>query len=305
MEMDMDDASLTAWLAAARAVHFASCLLIGSIWTLDVMVSARAAACWRRPARALLCIATPLALLSGAAWFILVAMDMSGLGFADALHSDALRTVWLHTRFGRAWLVHSALWVAGAAVAIVWSITRRGQWVGLLLAAGLVGGLAWSGHGNTGPAPPWHRTADVIHLLAGAVWPAGLVPFALLLRRIARCGEPDRWQQLSILTRRFSAASLSAVASLAVTGLVNSWCLVGSFAALFSTAYGRVLLVKLLLFLGMISVGAINLLVWKPQLLGGDRPARRLWRNVMVEASLGAGVVIAVGLLGLLEPGRT
>jgi putative copper resistance protein D len=42
-----------------------------------------------------------------------------------------------------------------------------------------------------------------------------------------------------------------AVAVLIASGLINGWYLVGSFAALLGTLYGRLLLVKLSLFFGI------------------------------------------------------
>ena len=304
--MDMDDPSLTAWLAAVRAVHFASCLLIGGVWAFDrLVVVTTAAARWRRLAVGLLLGATPVALLSGAAWFVLVAADMSDVRLAQAVHRSVLGPVWSQTQFGRAWQVHTAAWAAGAVAAGVWVVMGRGRWVGLALAAVLVGGLAWAGHGGTGPWPVWHRTADVLHLLASAVWPAGLLPFALLLRGLARSADPDRRAEVVRLTRRFSAASLLAVSLLTGTGLLDGYCLVGSFGALFTTAYGRVLLVKLVLFTAMVGLGAVNLLILKPRLATDPGPATgRLRLNVGVEVALGVGVVAAVGLLGLLEPSR-
>ena len=56
----------------------------------------------------------------------------------------------------------------------------------LAVAAAVVGGIAWSGHGATGPAPLWHRAADVLHLLIGAVWPTGLLPLAVMLVGLRR-----------------------------------------------------------------------------------------------------------------------
>ena len=303
--MDMDDPALTAWLAAVRAVHFGSCLLIGGVWAFDRVGAVTADRRWRRPAVGLLLAATPVALASGAAWFVLVAAEMSGAGVGGAMHAAVLHTVWSRTEFGRAWQVHALAWLVGAAAAGVWAAAGLGRWVALTSAAVLVGGLAWAGHGGTGPAPVWHRSADVIHLLASAVWPAGLLPFVLVLRSVGRSADPGRWAEAFRLTRRFSAASLTAVGLLTATGLVASWCLVGSVGGLFTTAYGRVLLIKLALFAGMVSLGAANLLVLKPRLsTGGEPTARRLGRAVAAEVVLGVGVVAVVGLLGLLEPAR-
>ena len=297
--MDMDEPGLTAWLAAVRAVHLAGCLLIGGVWAFDRLAVRGTVPGWRRLATALLWAATPLALVSGVAWLVLVTAAMSGLP-VTAVRPGTLGVVWWHTQFGRAWQLHAAFWLGGAIVAA----TYRGRWAGLPLAAGLVGSLAWAGHGGTGPAPAWHRAADVVHLLASAVWPAGLVPFALLLRKLALSADPDRWVTLARLARRLSAASLSAVGLLTATGLFDSWCLLGSVGALFTTAYGRVLLVKLVLFTGMVGLGAFNLLVLTPRLTAGGTTVRRLHIAVSVEVVLGSAVVAAVGLLGLLEPAR-
>ncbi len=144
----------------------------------------------------------------------------------------------------------------------------------------------------------------MVHLLASAVWPAGLVPFALALWTLGRSAEPDRRAEASRLARRFSAASLSAVGLLTATGLVAGWCLLGSVGALFTTAYGRVLAVKLALFAGMVGLGAVNRLVLVPRVAAGGPAAGRLRLSVAAEVVLGTGVVAAVGLLGLLEPAR-
>jgi copper resistance protein D len=45
---------------------------------------------------------------------------------------------------------------------------------------------------------------------------------------------------------------------LIASGLINSWYLVGAFAALLGTLYGRLLLVKLSLFFGMLVLAAAN-----------------------------------------------
>jgi putative copper export protein len=341
----MDDPILTRWLAAARAVHFACCLLIAGVWVFDRLVMPRALAVRRRPAIGLLAVATLLAGLSGIAWFFLVAADMGDESLATVIRDHVtLRLVWSQTRFGRTWQLHSAFWTVGIAAGAVWRTrsarlaaprcvlaqgsasdgrprfparVRSGarlnidddpmepeRAIALVAGLGLVGSLAWAGHGDTGPDPTWHLTADVLHLLATTVWPAGLVPFLLVLVRVGRSDDPDRWTVLHRITRRFSAASVAAVALLVLTGAVNSWCLLGSVGALFSTPYGRVLAVKLVLFIVMFGIGAVNLLRLKPRVATGSVVARRLRVNVTIEIVLGTFIVALVGLLGLLEPAR-
>ena len=68
-------------------------------------------------------------------------------------------------------------------------------------------------------------------------------------------------------TSRFSLVGMAAVATLLATGIVNSWYLVGNVDALLNTHYGKLLLIKLALFLGMVGIAAFN---W-------SHPGRRRW----------------------------
>jgi copper resistance protein D len=91
-----------------------------------------------------------------------------------------------------------------------------------------------------------------------------------------------------------------------VTGLVNTWYLVGSVPALVGTPYGRVLLVKLALFAGMLALAAVNRLKLTPLLLAlpaGSDPVRRLYRSAMLETSLALLLLFAVGSLVHMTPG--
>ena len=53
---------------------------------------------------------------------------------------------------------------------------------------------------------------------------------------------------------------------MAITGLLNSIFMVGSFRALLTSAYGQILISKLILFVAMIGFGAWNLFFLKPKI---------------------------------------
>ncbi|MGC2626444.1 MAG: CopD family protein, partial [Candidatus Udaeobacter sp.] len=98
---------------------------------------------------------------------------------------------------------------------------------------------------------------------------------------------------------------------LAATGLTNSYFLVGSLPAFVTSEYGRLLMVKVLLFFIMIALGACNLLRYKPQLAVVDdqnakqrNALRKLMRNVIAELCLGTIIVLIVGALGATPPPR-
>jgi len=102
-----------------------------------------------------------------------------------------------------------------------------------------------------------------------------------------------------------------AVAVMALTGLLNSIFMVGSFRALLTSAYGQLLVSKLILFCVMVGFGAWNLFLLKPR-LAVDLPnmnvadqksaIRSLVRNVLCEVGLGTAVIVIVAALGITPP---
>lgn len=333
--MGLFDQTTTAFVVT-RAVHYCACLLLVTAFAFEMLVlsplepdaSRLIATAWRRLARVLVLVCVPLALVSGAAWFGLVAVDMSGSSWHDTIKPDVLSEVWSQTQFGHVWQVRGIFWLiamAAGCVALFSPPRLRGKRstegrrtrvyvfdvLGLMASAALCGSLAWAGHGSAGPWPQWHLAADVIHLVISGFWPAGLLPFAWLLLVLRRSDQPQARDTIATLTRRFSAVSFASVLLLATSGLVNSWILLGSIANLFHTAYGKMLLLKIALFVAMVLLGATNLLYLKPQItraspgrgIDSSRFVGALQLSVAIELVLGILVIVVVGMLGLLPPG--
>ena len=125
-----------------------------------------------------------------------------------------------------------------------------------LLAAAFAAALVHSGHAaaTAGWLGTFHRAADGLHLIAASAWVGGLLPLALLLAATRR-GEIS----LAVArdaTLRFSMLGVISVGVLLVTGVMNGWVLVGGMPALVGTDYGRLLLVKVALFLAMVAIAA-------------------------------------------------
>jgi len=64
---------------------------------------------------------------------------------------------------------------------------------------------------------------------------------------------------------RLSTLGIVSVVTLVATGIINILMLVGSVAALVGTDYGRLLLVKIALFLVMLAIAGVNRLLLTPQ----------------------------------------
>ena len=101
---------------------------------------------------------------------------------------------------------------------------------------------------------------------------------------------------------------VASVGTLLATGIVNSWMLVGSVSALIETVYGRWLLAKIALFFVMLVIAAVNRQRLTPQLMDRTNAAvsrtalRRIRYNSLIEATVGAVVIIIVGFLGTIPP---
>jgi len=96
--------------------------------------------------------------------------------------------------------------------------------------------------------------------------------------------------------------SLVTVAVLAASGVVNACFLVGSFHALVTSNYGRLLIIKVALFAMAVGFGAWNLLMHKPRLETSPEALNAMARKVWLEFTLGTLIVLVVAIMGTLPP---
>jgi len=305
-----------AWLIIARSVQIAASILLAGIFAFEVVTlgPARRARSddlddLERQFSQLALWGLLAVLLSALIWFSLEVKSISGLSLAKAFSGSAWRTLLFETEFGLVWQVRlglTAVTFALAALTLVKEQLRRGLLpVLLLLSVVLLVSLAWIGHAAATRAQPLGLLGDALHLCAAGVWIGGLAPLTIFLARarrsftLANCAAP--------VLKRFSTLSLGCVSVLAVSGFSNSWLLIGSIHALFTTRYGWLLLFKLTLFGILIGFGARNRFVVKTKLLNSPANLRllaRLHRNVICETCLGVAVVIIVACLGIMPPAR-
>jgi len=260
-----------------------------------------------RHARRIAAGALAAALVSGVVWFVLVTAEMGNLPFGEALKSDVLEMILQGTQFGSVAAVRLTLALA-AATALGFDRVSFARWLAPITALMFVAGIAWTGHSGSGfgISGNLQLTADALHLVAASAWIGGLVPLALLLS-VAR-KETGAWIGIaSDVTRRFSTLGLVSVATLIASGTANAWFPVGSIKALTGTEYGRVLVLKLVLFVVMIAIAAINRNVLTPRLAASSadgRPAAlaTLVRHCVYEIALGFTVISVASWLGTLHP---
>jgi uncharacterized membrane protein len=133
--------------------------------------------------------------------------------------------------------------------------------------------------------------ADFVHLAAAATWLGGVLAIVLVVPHAAADVE-----RRTAAARRFSTAALLAVVLLAGTGTARAVTELASFSQLWSTSYGRALIVKTAIFVPLLAVGWLN----RTRLIGVFSLLRR---SATLEAVAIAGIVVAVGFLTELRPG--
>ena len=171
-------------------------------------------------------------------------------------------------------------------------------WATLLTAAALFT-FAASSHAAAASGSGWAVAADFAHLVAAAVWAGGLIFLALLLFQLHRrhtLPDPD-WMVL--LLTRYSLSAQIAVFVLALTGLFGSFVQLPDAPSLFTTTYGRVLLIKLVIVAAILALAYFNNRAVKraQDTVANTSDLSRFTRRVAAEAGMAAVLFISVAVL--------
>jgi copper resistance protein D len=307
-------------LVIARAFHLASTLLLAGTLLFRCFV---AAPVFRAKAGGVLedelrirlvrvvWVALAVVVISGAAWLVFLAAEIGDVPVADAMSQGLAQVVLTQTEFGNAWTLRLEI-ASLLAVLLLLPATNPGftsatDMICAMLAAGLAGSLAWSGHATAtaGFDGTINLASDVLHLVAAGAWLGALWPLAILLGRARSAGDPISAAIAHQATRRFSLLGIVCVAAILATGIINTYEILGPLALSIETDYNRLLLVKIGLFIAMLCVAAVNRQRLTPRLSSeGDRvrAMRQLQRNSMTEAGLGLLILAIVAVLGRIAP---
>ncbi|WP_457808770.1 copper homeostasis membrane protein CopD [Kushneria sp. EE4] len=224
-----------------------------------------------------------------------------GGGWEDALDRHMLMLVATKTVVGSAWIWQLASTVTLAVVLIVPAHQRPAS-VGIASAL-MLATLTVSGHTamHDGAVGILHRLNDWCHLLTGGFWLGALAPVVLLLGQLSQPSMRPAAIQALI---RFSSVGHLAVAGVVLTGIMNTWLLVGALPLDGDVLYQRALWLKVALVGLLIMMAVFNRYRLVPR-LSRDAGALFLLRRVsMVEIAVLLGVVALVAWFGTLPPGH-
>lgn len=162
--------------------------------------------------------------------------------------------------------------------------------------------LCWNGHGAmTDGGVGWvHLAGNALHLVAGLSWIGAIAAFlwsSMVPRGSVRALSGD--------LERFATTGMILVAVLLVTGIANTLFVVGwdGLPVLINTTYGRILLIKIMLFAFMLAAAAANRF-WLSPRLAASSSFGGLRVSLGAELVLGIGVLALVAQLGTLDPAQ-
>lgn len=191
--------------------------------------------------------------------------------------------------------------IASAALLLALLSHRAGDVGARVMSLGaLVGvGLALTATGHAATASPRWLTAPAVfaHGAALAFWVGSLIPLALAM------GQP---RQIAVdVLMRFSRVIPFAVTALLASGLLLAVVQLERVDALWTTNYGRVLTVKLVLVALLLAIALWNRLYLTPRIgQGGAAPRRHMRRTIVAELVLVAAILGVVGLWRFTPPPR-
>lgn len=280
------------------------------------------------------------------------AMTLTGGQFAQAFSPAILPGLISGGNFGIYWSMRQiAVILALLATTYAIFIKQRSKvfeetfsWVNLLLGLALLIALTLSSAANSGSGALFAVLADWLHLFAAALWIGGVlyITVAYLPVLTAMPVEKRVGSLVSVLSH-YAPLAIAGIVLMVITGPFEATTRMDSGTQLLTTAYGRVLIVKVLLVVALLVISIYQLFVLRPALAknykkykdtpevdrsfvqesgatallagqeakntGGsiEMQGRRLMNTLRWSALLGVAVLLCTGLLsvfaGTLIPG--
>lgn len=159
----------------------------------------------------------------------------------------------------------------------------------MVSSAAILLSFTMSGHSQLGGF--LSQSLLMIHLFGVAFWLGALFPFRWM------CLQPHT-HNLNIIAHRFGVFALGYVGLLLSAGLGYAYLLLGEVSQIFTTQYGNVLLVKVVLVVSLLSLAALNKFMLVPSLEIRRTPnVRRFQLSVQFEIVIALIILTASSLL--------
>ena len=232
-----------------------------------------------------------LAVNAGIIGFVIRCANALQVSGVDLLYSD-LSPFAESTRFGIAFLLTTLGYGACLTIlAIAWALDLPAlRWPAFLLAIALAWGYSLSSHQATEPnASLLGEVADWVHLVTAMLWVGGVLTLAVVIWPLA-----PHMRRAAFL--RFSRVAIGLVGVLVVAGTVVAIERLAELDDLWTTSYGKTLLIKIGLVLVALSWGGMHHMIVRPRLERGDR-VHGVGLSLLAESSVAIVVLLAAAVL--------
>jgi putative copper export protein len=247
-------------------------------------------------------VLSALVLLSSLAltlYFQVRAFSMPG----DPLTWATAQPILAATSWGHGWEWQGAAALTALLGLMIAGRYRAGWILALIGVLGLLGSFPLTGHAVEHPLGPLVGVGlQGLHLAGAALW-LGTLALVMGAAMPALRRAPDGEALLARLVEGYSPLALTGAATATAAGVLISLTTVASWPALIDTAYGRTLLVKLIVLSGVIALGFYNWRRVRPA-LGAEPGAERLTRSASAELAIGTLLLaVTAVLVALPAPG--
>ena len=185
---------------------------------------------------------------------------------------------------------YSTAFTGFAVMLIAHSLSGNAKRFGLMIGSvAILFSATMSGHSQLGGVLT--QSLLMVHLFGIAFWLGALLPFRWI------CMQPDT-NNLGALAHRFGVLAMGYVSLLLSAGLGYAYLLLGDVSLIFTTRYGNVLLIKIVLAGALLSLAALNKFKLVPSLeITSPQAVRRFQSSVKFEIALVIVILITSSLL--------
>ncbi len=138
---------------------------------------------------------------------------------------------------------------------------------------------------------------EALHQLGAAIWIGGLPAFVMALGRLQ---DGAAWRRVGA---RFSRMSMTGVACILLSGGVMSVLYIGSWDAVYGTAYGAMVTAKVAMFAALLLLGLGNFVTTERLRSDPSTSVLRMRRFAEVEIGIGISIFFAAASLTSVPPG--
>ncbi|WP_341279488.1 CopD family protein [Paenibacillus sp. FSL H8-0537] len=239
-------------------------------------------------------------------WLLAEQLSAFEMGSGGALYQKILST----SMVGRAAWLRPAL--AALMLLLAYAPQRDERWVAplkWLMALLLTVLYPLTGHANASNFLSVAVLSHIVHIWTAAIWFGGILAIIGATWKTSFPSAEEQRDALMLMIKRFSQAALPIIILLAATGIILSLQRLNAWTELAGSSYGRLVVLKTLLLVGVIGIGAYHRFSLMPRLAAGmkkgaadNSSAPKFVQAVRVEALLALAAFIVAGMLSSTAP---